>query len=76
MQIKRVVKAVLLVAVWAYAGATWGSIGHHLVGLPDLTPLAALGLGVGAAVWIFRPAPSAVSAQRSRIGNEDALQAR
>jgi hypothetical protein len=33
-------KRLLLGVVWAYAAATWASIAHQLVALPDVVPLA------------------------------------
>ena len=76
MQIGRVFRAILFVGVWAYAGATWGSIGHHLVGLPDVTPLAATAFGVAAGLWTIRPARSTSSAERIQVRDEKTALAR
>jgi hypothetical protein len=61
MQQKRFVKMVLLVPVWAYAAATWALIGHQLVGLPDLTVVAALAAGIAAAAWMLRGGSTSTS---------------
>ena len=61
MQKKRIAKVAVLVGVWAYAGATWASIGHHLVGLPDLALVAAVGCAMGAVAWMLRPTRSSTS---------------
>ena len=34
------------VGVWCMASLTWGSIGHHLMGLPDLGPALAIAVAV------------------------------
>lgn len=75
MQNKRVAKAVLLVGVWAYAGATWASIGHHIVGLPDFTTVAALVCTMGAAAWTVRPTRSA-RAELPKLSAEEPSSAR
>jgi len=48
-------------AVWVLAALTWGSIAHHLLGLPDLGP----GLAVAAvALVLVLPVPGAARARR------------
>jgi hypothetical protein len=61
MQQKRVLKIVLVVSLWAYAGATWASIGHQLFNLPDFTILAALACGLMAGLWMARAASRSAS---------------
>lgn len=51
MRNKRRFVAFAMIPVWAYAAAVWASIGHHLLGLPDLVPLAAGVAGLVAAAW-------------------------
>jgi hypothetical protein len=51
MQTKHFGKGILLAGVWAYAAATWASIGHYVIGLPDLVAAAAVGGAAGAATW-------------------------
>lgn len=53
MQMWRLVRQGILAGIWAYAAATWASIGHHLVGLPDVVSLAAVGAALGSATWSF-----------------------
>lgn len=65
MQSNRALKALILVGVWTYAAATWASISHHLFGLPDVVPAAALLSAIGAAAWSFRPRASVPSVERT-----------
>jgi hypothetical protein len=71
MQKKQVVRIALLVGVWAYAGAVWASIAHHLIGLPDLTPVAALACALGAAAWTLRPRQAGPTSQRGPVPAEE-----
>lgn len=34
-------RRLILSVVWAYAALVWGSIGHTLLGLPDIGPVVA-----------------------------------
>jgi len=43
MQTKYWVRRIALALVWGLAVSTWASIGHHLVGLPDVGPLLVIG---------------------------------
>jgi hypothetical protein len=33
-------RSVALAAVWGFAVATWASIAHHMIGIPDVGPVA------------------------------------
>lgn len=51
-------RRLLIAAIWAMAASTWGSIGHHVFGLPDLgalAPLLAAGVVLGWPLVGFRP---------------------
>lgn len=37
------VRRAVLAIVWGLAVSTWASIGHHLMGLPDVGPLLVVG---------------------------------
>lgn len=54
MQTKRFLRGALLTGVWSYAAATWAGIAHHLLGMPDLVPIAAVVAALAAAGWSFR----------------------
>ena len=56
MEKRRWFRSFALIAVWTYAAATWASIAHHLLGLPDLVPLAGVTAGIASAAWSLRPA--------------------
>ena len=47
MENRRWVVRITGASVWVLAALTWGSIGHHLFGLPDL------GLGIAALAVVF-----------------------
>lgn len=53
MQTKFWVRRAVLAIVWGLAVSTWASIGHHLVGLPDVGPLLVIGT---VALVLARPA--------------------
>lgn len=48
--------------VWTIAGLTWGSIGHHLFGLPDIGFIIA----TIAVVIVFAPTLRAISVAPSK----------
>ena len=53
-------------AVWVLAALTWGSIAHHLLGLPDL----GLGIAVVAVVLVLAlPLPVAARSQRPKAAS-------
>ena len=54
MRNRRWGRRLLVAAIWAMAMSTWGSIGHHLLGLPDLGPLM---VAVAVAVVLTWPLP-------------------
>jgi hypothetical protein len=45
------VRRIVLALVWAYAAATWASIGHYFVGLPDLGPVLIIGVAALIMLW-------------------------
>ena len=47
--------------VWVLVALTWGSISHHLLGLPDLGPALAV---VAVAIVLALPAAGAARARR------------
>jgi hypothetical protein len=52
--------------VWILAALTWGSIAHHLLGLPDLGPAMA----VASVVLVMAlPRPGAARSQRPETGS-------
>jgi hypothetical protein len=67
-------KTLLLVVVWSYAGATWASIGHHLMGLPEITGAVAFASAVGALAWSARRKLQVPSDGR-RVGPEEVMRA-
>jgi hypothetical protein len=73
MQNKRLIRTVLLTAVWTYAAATWASISHHLFGLPDLVLPAALIAVLTAAVLSSKPRLRAWWGQRATLPNRAPL---
>jgi hypothetical protein len=52
MQTKFWVRRAILAIVWAFTVSTWASIGHHLLGLPDIGPALVIGT---LAVILARP---------------------
>jgi hypothetical protein len=69
MSKKRVVLAITLAVIWGYVAALWASIGHFLLGAPDVAPIAAPAAALVTLAWRLRPVPQ--RAQRaSRLGEE------
>lgn len=73
MQTKRIIRVVLLTAVWTYAAATWASISHHVFGMPDLVPAAAVVAAMVTVVWSLKPQISAPSARLAKLPNRAPL---
>ena len=47
----RWVRRILLAVVWAYAAATWASIGHYFAGVPDFGPVLVIGMAAVILLW-------------------------
>lgn len=44
-------RRLVLAVLWAFALSTWASIGHHLLGLPNVGPLLVLFASVMIVAW-------------------------
>jgi hypothetical protein len=55
-------RRLILAGLWALAMSTWGSIGHHLFGLPDAGPILVLVVVAAILAW---PLPSTLSKQQA-----------
>jgi hypothetical protein len=64
METKFWVRRVVLATVWGLAASTWASIGHHLMGLPDVGPLLVIGTVI---LILVLPAGRARTAEREAI---------
>lgn len=57
-------RRLILSVVWAYALLVWGSIGHTLIGLPDIGPVVAPTLFAAIVLLpLARPGPGRAQAQ-------------
>jgi hypothetical protein len=62
MQKPNLARRLILAGLWALAMSTWGSIGHHLFGLPDAGPILVLVVVAAILAW---PLPSTLSTRQS-----------
>jgi hypothetical protein len=61
METKFWVRRLVLAIVWGLAVSTWASIGHHLMGMPDVGPLLVI-----ATVILVLVLPARRTASRGR----------
>ena len=59
--------------VWVLAALTWGSIAHHLLGLPDFGPWLAV---VAVALVLVLPVPNAAGTRRPKASSASLEEAR
>jgi hypothetical protein len=72
MQTKFWIRRAVLAIVWGLGVSTWASIGHHLMGLPDVGLLLVIG---AMALVLARPAGHTRSVAQTTNRAETALQA-